>query len=293
MRILLTGKYGQLGWEIHRQLEQDYDVIAIDREDIDFLDSRFLASIIRRLPKLGLIINAASYTDIEQAERRPYIAEAVNAEAAAILASESDFRGIPMIHFSTDHVFDGRRRKFPYRESDTPNPVSVYGWSKLEGEKRVRNIAEKHLIFRISSLYGIRRKNFFTSLLNHQGTASRVANDQFISPNWTPLTAEAVAEVIKRLCQGETFPWGVYHLSGNGSTTWYEFARLITEKVNDWWGGDMPLPILSSLAKFKTIAKRPKYSVLDSTRFNNTFHHTLPDWREQFLRFFGGLQPNL
>ena len=293
MRILLTGKHGQLGWELYRQPERNYEVIAIDREDIDFLDSRFLASVIRRLPKLGLIVNAASYTDIEQAERRPFIAEAVNAEAAATLAAEADFRGIPMIHFSTDYVFDGRRRKLPYRESDIPNPVSVYGWSKLEGENRIRNIAEKHLIFRISSLYGIRRKNFFTSQLNHQGTALRVANDHVISPNWTPLTAEAVTEVIKRLCRGEAFPWGVYHLSGSGCTTWYEFARLIAENVNDWWGESMPLPIPVSLIKFKTAAKRPKYSVLDPAHFNHTFQMALPDWREQFLRFFGGLQPNL
>ena len=295
MRILLTGKHGQLGWELHRQLEQDYEVIALGREDIDFRDSKFMLSMLRSLPKCDLIVNAAAYTDVDKAEREPFIAEAINSEALALLATEADRRGIPMIHFSTNHVFSGRWRKSPYREMDRPNPMSCYGRTKLEGELRIKNILEKHLIFRLSGLYGIRRRNFFTTMLsrNRSGISPRIANDQFVSPNWTPLVAEVVAYAIKRLLQDDRIPWGIYHLSGGGSTTPYEFARLIFGKIRQVWGGNVLFPTPSASRALRVSAKRPKYSVLDSTHFSDTFHYALPGWYEQFLYFFGGLQPNL
>jgi len=293
MRILLTGKNGQLGWELHRQLERNFKVTAIGREDIDFRDTRFLTSMLRQTPKLDLIVNAAAYTDIDQAEREPFVAEAVNSEAAAILAAEANRRKIPMIHFSTSHVFNGRRGKYPYRETDPPNPVSVYGWTKLEGEHRIRYRLEKHWIFRLSGLYGTHHKNFFTEILtrNRKGIAPRVTDTQTISPNWTPLIAEAVVDAINQLFWGEQIPWGTYHLSGSGCTTPYGFAQLICDKINSVWGGSMPLPIPLRSQKSRVTAKRPKYSALDSTRFNKAFRNTLPDWQEQFLRFFGGLAP--
>ncbi len=293
MRILLTGKNGQLGWELHRQLERDHEIVAIGSEDIDFLDSRFLFQTLRQLPKVGLIVNAAAYTNVDKAELEPFVADAINSEAAAILAAEADFRGIPMIHFSTDYVFDGKQWTRPYREEDNPNPIGYYGWTKLEGEVRVRNILDQHLIFRLSGLYGVRRKNFYTTMLrgNRNGTALRVVNDQIVSPNWTPLVAEAVVGVIEKLFRGEKTPWGTYHLSGTGQTTWYEFARQIFEKINDLWGVDMTLPVSVSSKEYGATAVRPKYSVLDPTKFNTTFQDTLPDWREQFLQFLGEMQP--
>jgi dTDP-4-dehydrorhamnose reductase len=296
MRILLTGKNGQLGWELHRQLEQEYKVTAIGREDIDFLDINFLLSTLRQLPKFDLIVNAAAYTDIDKAEQEPFIAEAINSEAVAILAKEADRRRIPMIHFSTDHVFDGQRRTRPYLEEDKLNPISLYGKTKLEGEIRIRNILEKHWIFRLSGLYGIRRKNFFTEVLarNRGGRVPRVSGEQIVSPNWTPLVAEAVVRAIQGLSWEEQSPWGTYHLSGSGCTTPYEFARLTCERANDLWGITMPLPFPTAMKNYvKGAARRPKYSVLDSARFNTTFQHTLPDWREQFFHFVGGLNPNI
>ena len=291
MRILLTGKNGQLGWELYRQLERDFQVLAIGREDVDFLDTKFFASMLRQAPKVDLIINAAAYTDIDGAYREPFVVEAINSEAVATLAAEANRRGIPMIHFSTSHVFGGQHRTRPYREEDRPNPLSLYGSTKLEGERRLHDMLEKHLIFRLSGLYGIHHKNFFTAILarNRSGITSSVADNQVISPNWTPLVAEAVVEVIRQLFWGENIPWGTYHLSGSGSITPYGFAQLICEKINDVWGGDMPLPIPIRSQKTDSMAKRPKYSVLDSSRFNKTFQYVLPDWQEQFLRFFGGI----
>jgi dTDP-4-dehydrorhamnose reductase len=294
MRILLTGKNGQLGWELHRQLERDYEVLALGREDIDFLDSNFLSTMIRQMPKLDAIVNAAAYTDIDKAEKEPSIAEAINSDAVAILAAEADHRGIPMVHFSTDHVFGKQRWMRPYREEDRPNPISQYGRTKLAGEIHIRRLLQKHWIFRLSGLYGTRRKNFFTTILTHNrsGRVSRVTGEQVISPNWTPLVAKAVAGVIHGLSWGEQFPWGTYHLSGSGCTTPYEFARLICEKVNDLWGGNMPLPFSVASKEIGTMKKRPRYSVLDSTHFNTTFQRVLPDWREQFCLFAEGLNPN-
>jgi len=291
MRILLTGKNGQLGWELHRQLEQDHEILAPGRNDIDFRDSRLLFRRLRELPALDLIVNAAAYTDVDKAEQEAFVAEAVNAEAVSLLAAEADGRGIPMIHFSTDYVFDGCRRTKPYTEADAPNPVCYYGWTKLEGEARLRNLLEKHWIFRLSGLYGIRRKNFFTAMLKqrHNGRTPRVVNDQIVSPNWTPLVAEAVTVAIRRLFQGEKLLWGTYHLAGSGQTSWYEFARLIFGKLNDLYDIAMPPPAPVTSKEYRAAAQRPGFSVLHSRRFNIVFQHALPDWREQFLHFLGGL----
>ena len=293
MRILLTGKNGQLGWELHQQLAQDFTVFAIGREDIDFRDTKFFVDMIRQAPRFDLIVNAAGYTDIDRAPREPFVVEAINSEAVATLATEADRRGIPMIHFSTSHVFNGQRRTRPYREDDPPSPLSLYGRIKLDGERRLHNILEKHLIFRLSGLYGIRHRNFFTEIVtrNHKYLASHVSDNQIISPNWTPLVAEAVVEVIQQLFWGANIPWGTYHLSGSGSTTPYGFAQMICKKINDVWGDNMPLPIPIRSQTRGTMAKRPKYSVLDSSKFHNTFQHALPNWQEQFLRFFGGQDP--
>ena len=293
MRILLLGKNGQLGWELQRQLEQDFKVMAIGREDIDFLDTKFFADMLRHTPKLDLVVNAAAYTDIDKAPRDPFGIEVVNSESVATLAAEADRRDIPMIHFSTNYVFSGQSRRTPYRENDKPNPTSLYGSTKLAGEQRLRNMLEKHLIFRLSGLYGFRRRNFFTEVLarNRRGITSRVSDTQTISPNWTPLVAEAIVDVIQQLFWGEDIPWGTYHLSGSGSTTPYGFAQKICEKINDVWGGNMPLPVPVRSQKCSDMTKRPRYSVLDSTKFTNTFHYTLPNWQEQFIRFFGGIDP--
>jgi len=293
MRILLTGKNGQLGWELHQQLSRDFTVFAVGREDIDFLDTKFFADTLRQAPKLDLIVNAAAYTDVDKAPREPFAAEVVNSESVATLGAEAVRRDIPMIHFSSSHVFNGYRRIRPYRENDAPAPLSLYGSTKLDGERRLRGILQKHLIFRLSGLYGSHHRNFFTEILarNRRGIASRVLDTQTISPNWTPLVAEAIVEVIQQLSWGEDIPWGTYHLSGGGSTTPYGFAQKICEKINDVWGGNMPLPIPVRSQKCDGMAKRPRYSVLDSSKFSNTFHYTLPDWQEQFLRFFGGIDP--
>ncbi|MDR1383069.1 MAG: dTDP-4-dehydrorhamnose reductase [Planctomycetaceae bacterium] len=285
MRILLTGKNGQLGWELHRLLEQGFEVIAIGRDDVDFRNPDELHDMLRRLPSFSIIVNTAAYTKVDQAEKEQHEAELVNIEAPAVLACEADRRGIPMIHFSTDYVFDGKKWTKPYTEKDKPNPLSIYGKSKLGGELRVRDLCEKHLIFRVSGLYGTRRRNFLTTMLNYAKASERplVVDDQIVSPNWTPLIAEVIEHVIYRIFSSFPVHWGVYHLTGNGAATWYEFAKLTLEKASSISNKQIIQPVSVSSEEFHTTAKRPAYSVMNSDKFRNEFGYSLPDWKTQLL----------
>ena len=293
MKILLTGKDGLLGWELHRRLEQTYDVLALGRDDTDFRNSHHLHDMLRRLPALALIVNCAAYTDVDKAEHEPLAAELVNAEAPAILAAEADRRNIPMIHFSTDYIFDGKKWTMPYTENDRPNPLGIYGWSKLAGEQRVRDLCDQHLIFRLSGMYGMRRKNFLTTMLRylHQGESPRVVDDRIISPNWSPLIAEAVEHVISRLGNIQKNEWGIYHLTGTAHTTWYEFARMIFETMSRLWDKPSLKPIAVHSEAFGAEAPRPAYSVMNTEKFNRTFEYTLPDWQTQLLYCANSMNP--
>ncbi|GHV09844.1 NAD(P)-dependent oxidoreductase [Campylobacterota bacterium] len=303
MRILLTGWNGQLGWELHERLKGCFEVIAAGREDMDIQNPAEMCDILRRLPELSLIVNCAAFTDVDRAEREPRRTERINAGGPAILASEADKRGIPMIHFSTDYVFDGSRAAHgrfsgkrqsgkhikPYTEEDRPDPLSVYGRSKLAGERRVRELCEKHLIFRLSGLYGTRRGNFLTTMLKYalSGETPRVVDDQIISPNWCPMIAGAAEHVIHRILSGRKTEWGIYHLTGTGGTTWHEFARLIFEKTSLLWDKPLVIPETVSSREYGALAGRPAYSVMNPDKFVNTFGYSPPDWKTQFLHCMG------
>lgn len=324
MRILLTGKNGQLGWELHRFLEREFEVIAVGRHEVNFMSPYGLQENLRKMPSIDLIINAAAYTDVDRAEREFRIADLVNTEAPEILAMEAQHRNIPLIHFSTDYIFDGQRavasqleeraalalplrcqesasvgrwyqpvnnfvdkknhNKRPYTESDKAIPLNAYGRGKLQGEHRVRDHCEKHLIFRLSGLYGIRRRNFFTTVLKavNENRSLNVVDDQAVSPNWCPMVAEAIRHVVDKVSNGFQ-EWGTYHLSGNGCTNWCEFARLIYTHAADVWDmpKNSPIPIHSE--DYAAEATRPSFSVLNSNKFEITFGHSLPDWHTQFL----------
>ena len=285
MRVLVTGKDGQLGWELWQRLESKFTVIALGRDDLDLRDSRYLHDMLKRLPELALIVNCAAYTDVDKAEREPLAAELVNTEAPAVLAAEADRRNIPIIHFSTDYVFDGKKRTEPYTESDRPNPLSVYGMSKLAGEQRIRDLCDRHLIFRVSGLYGMRRRNFLTSMLKFLDSeiTPRVVDDQIVSPNWCPMIAEAVEHVVSRIRNAGKVEWGVYHLTGTGNTTWHEFACLIFEKTARLWNKPLIVPHAVGSDEFGAEAKRPAYSIMNPEKFIRTFDYALPDRQNQFL----------
>lgn len=287
MKILVTGKNGQLGKELCRKLSPEHELIALGKEDVDLGHEDQMRCLFRHLPKFSLVINCAAYTDVDRAESEPDQAERLNADAVELLAQEALRRDIPMIHFSTDYVFDGQRRS-PYTEKDRPNPLSVYGKSKLEGEIRIQLLLERHLIFRLSGLYGNFGRNFLLSMLGrfYRGKNPKVARDQTISPNCTKTIADGISKVIRRLeYDGRAMQWGTYHLSGTGGTTWYDFAKLIFEDAHqsENTSGAMPIPVSSE--EYGAAATRPEYSILCSDKFRKTFGIEIPDWRIQYRCF--------
>jgi len=283
MTILLTGKSGQLGSQLHQLLTHSNRVIAIGRDDLDLCDCSRLSHQLRKMPHFDLIVNTAAYTAVDLAETDSNMAYAVNAAAPAILAEAAKRRDIPIIHFSTDYVFDGNQ-VFPYAETDQPHPLSLYGHSKLEGENRIRETLEKHLIVRTSGMYHARHDGFLTTMLRiaHSKKAPRVVHDQIVSPNYSTWIAQAVNHMIRQVMTHRKNEWGIYHLSGGGKTSWYEFARLIFENVSKAKDVILPVPIPVSSLEYGAKAKRPHYSVLGSTRFERVFQYPIPSWEEQF-----------
>jgi len=285
MRILLTGRNGQVGYELERSLQGLGEVVAVDADRMDLADPRQIRETIR-LVKPALILNPAAYTAVDQAESEPELAMRINGEAPAIIAEEAKKLGAAMIHYSTDYVFDGSKDG-PYTEDDAPNPISVYGRSKLAGEEAVRAAGIPHLILRTSWVYGMRGKNFLLTVLRlaRERDELRIVADQRGAPTWCRTIADATAHIVARLSQVkngsielEQDLWklhsNLYHLTAQGQTTWHGFAQTILARstidrkplVTPIKTSDYPLP-----------AKRPLNSVLSCRRLTNLFCR-LPDW---------------
>ena len=281
MRILLIGKNGQFGWELQRQLEQRYRVFALGREDIDLQSSAIDLKKALRHPQYDLIINAAAYTKVDMAEKEKELAFKINAEVPHTLAAEAARRGIPIIHFSTDYVFDGKK-PYPYREDHAAMPLNVYGASKYAGEQNIQQTAEKHYILRLSCLFGLRGNNFFQTVIRkHSANETfNVVQDQYTMPTWTVLAGEAVMNVVNRLESDNWAQWGVYHLAGKGAIDWYSFAQTVYTYLNKRHNTDRKV-IPTITEKYDTTAQRPMAPTLDSTKFNKAFNYTLPHWSEQ------------
>ena len=190
-------------------------------------------------------------------------------------------------------MFDGKDQTKPYTEKDRPNPLSIYGRSKLAGEQRVRDLCDQHLIFRLSSIYGIRRRNFLTTMLKylHQGETPRVVDDQIVSPTWCPMIAEAIESVILRLLNDHQIPWGIYHFSSLGTVSCYEFACEIFKLLSQTYGIPTPIPYPVTTQEFNARAQRPVYSILNSQKFITTFEYPITNWKTQLIHCMNTLQP--
>lgn len=283
MKILLIGKSGQLGWELHRCLLPLGEVLAPGRETADLARLDELRAIVRS-SRPDVIVNAAAYTAVDQAEKEPEAARRANREAPALLAEEANRLQAALIWYSTDYVFDGVARR-PYKESDQPNPLGVYGRSKLEGEQAVSSVGEAYLIFRTSWVYSLRRPSFVTKVRQwaRQQPTLRVVTDQVSSPTWCRSLAEMTAQVLG-MCQGQPAGWfgerrGLYHLAERGQASRFEWAQAILEL--DPRPQELAVKRLAEAASrdFPTPARRPAYSVLDCTRFEQTFGLTPPHWK--------------
>ena len=276
MKILLTGRNGQLGWELERVLAPLGEIHAFDREDFDLADATRLAAVVREIAP-QIIVNPAAYTEVDRAESHSEDAFAINARAPAMLAAEAKRLGAMLIHYSTDYVFDGTKAT-PYTEDDAPCPMGVYGASKLDGERAVAASGARHWIFRTSWVYAPRAKNFLLTILRvaREGKPLRVVADQFGAPTTAAMLARATAQAIALLNgAGAPPPSGLYHMSAAGRTSWHGFASAILRE----FGLPNPVAAIPS-SEYPLPAKRPANSVLDNGRLAAAFGIRLPDWEE-------------
>lgn len=277
MRILLTGVNGQVGWELQRTLAPLGEVVAADRSVLDLADT---ASIRRSVAAIApdLIVNPAAYTAVDKAESEPELAHAINAAAPGELAA----CGVPLVHFSTDYVFDGSKAG-AYTEADTPNPLGIYGASKLAGEHAVARAVIPHLILRTSWVYGLRGRNFLLTMqkLARERDTLSVVDDQLGAPTWSRLIAEATALVVARWLDraDPTSDSGVYHLSCGGRTSWHGFAAAILAHLAATGGRTARLSAIPS-SGYPTPAARPANSQLDCGKLAQIFGVRLPDWEQ-------------
>jgi dTDP-4-dehydrorhamnose reductase len=304
-KILLIGKNGQVGGDLLSLLPPLGDVVALDRGHLDLTRPEEIRRTIRELHP-HLIVNAAAYTAVDQAENEEALAHAINTEAPALIAVEAKRIGAALVHYSTDYVFDGSKN-VPYEENDPPNPINAYGRTKLAGEEGIRASGAPHLIFRTSWVYATRGRNFLLTILRlaTQRVELRIVRDQIGAPTWSREIARATAEVLGRLMgEGDVASalarsGGTCHMTAAGVTNWYEFALEILEEASrlprdtPWFTaatGGLPLvtrgisPITTP--EYPTAARRPSYSVLSNSRLEISFGVHLTDWRAQLRSAF-------
>ena len=289
MRILLLGKNGQVGWELQSTLAPLGEVMAVDLPDVDFNNLKALETFTREATP-DLIVNAAAYTAVDKAESEPDIAMRVNGEAPGLLAEIACGRGIGLVHFSTDYVFDGSN-SVPYTEEDPPNPLGVYGASKLAGDIAIQEAGCAYLILRTSWVYGARGRNFFLTMLRlaREREEIRVVEDQIGCPTWSRSIAMVTAQILKsryqsekdRIGWGEEIPSGVYNYSSSGSVSWYDFAEEIlrTDPNRDEHVVQRLVPI--STEAYGAEAARPSNSELSMKKLKSVFGIPPEGWREQ------------
>jgi dTDP-4-dehydrorhamnose reductase len=275
MRILLTGRNGQVGHELERALAPLGEVFSFDHKQLDLGDPIAIISRVREV-KPDVIVNAAAYTAVDQAEKDVEQAMLVNASGPGFLAAEAKELGALLVHYSTDYVFDGTETT-PYSEDDATNPLSVYGKSKLAGEKAIQAVGGRHLILRTSWVYGPRGKNFFLTMLRlaREREELRVVNDQHGAPTSSIAIADATAEILQRHGADAN---GLFHLTARGGITWFGFTEAIVELARDTLPR-VPRLVPITTTEYPTPAKRPVYSVLDSSKASRSLNVQLADWQ--------------
>ena len=274
MRILLTGRTGQLGSALERALAPLGELCALDRAGLDLRDPGAIKGKIGDL-KPDIIVNAAAYTAVDRAEQEPQLASEVNGRGVEALARAAQASAALLVHYSTDYVFDGEKPA-PYVETDAPAPLNAYGRSKLAGEQAIVASGCRHFIFRTSWVYGPRGRNFLHAILAaaREKPELRVVDDQRGAPTSADAIATATAHVLGEARRREA-PGGLYHLSAAGATTWHGFASAIVAGA----GLRIPVQPIPS-AQYPVAARRPRNSLLDNGKFAAAFGMTLPDWRE-------------
>ncbi|NVI83726.1 dTDP-4-dehydrorhamnose reductase [Janthinobacterium sp. BJB401] len=281
-RILISGRTGQVGYELERSLQGLGEVIALDRSQMDLSDLQQVRDVIRSV-KPTLIINPAAYTAVDQAEREPELALRINGEAPGVIAEEAKKLGAVLIHYSTDYVFDGKKDE-PYTETDPTCPLNVYGSSKLAGEQAIQATGVAHLILRTSWVYSTHGKNFLLTMrrLAAERDSLNVVSDQYGAPTWSRTIADTTAHIVAQsLTAEDSKAWweeksGLYHLTAQGKTSWFGFAEAIMAHPSV-----IKKPQLTAIPArdYPVPAQRPTNSLLSSQRLLNTFCG-LPHWQD-------------
>jgi dTDP-4-dehydrorhamnose reductase len=284
MKILLFGNTGQLGWELQRTLAPLGELVSVDYPQIDLSQEIQARQLIRQVSP-QVIINASAYTAVDRAESEVELAQALNARAPGIMAEEAITCNAALIHYSTDYVFDGNKGN-PYVESDLPNPLGVYGRTKLEGERAVEQVGGVYLILRTSWVYSLRRDSFVTRVLqwSRQQPVLRVVDDQVSNPTWARMLAEVTSQLLA-MGGSDLIRWladrtGLYHLAGDGYASRLKWARAIV-MADPHPEEQVTREILPArTVDFPTPAQRPLFSALNCDRFARTFGLRLPGWED-------------
>lgn len=281
MTILLVGSRGQLGWElINAAKECGVDCEGLDTPQVDIKDRRSVERTLGQA-RYSLVINAAAYTAVDKAESERDEAFAVNAEGPGYLAVACSKGNTPLIHISTDYVFDGKKTS-PYTEEDALCPMGVYGESKAAGEKAVQGSLSNHIILRTSWLYSSHGNNFVKTILRLAGEREelRVVADQYGCPTYAADLAAAILDIAAQIDRGLSVEWGVYHYCGRGVTTWHEFAQKICELGKKHASMRVKEIRAISTGEYPTPARRPAYSALDCSKIARVFGIQTRPWQE-------------
>ncbi len=290
MKILLLGKNGQVGWELQRSLSVLGELVALDRHSQglcgDLTNLQGLAQTVQAV-RPGVIVNAAAHTAVDKAESESDLARTLNALAPGVLAQEAATLGALLVHYSTDYVFDGSGTR-AWVETDTPAPLSVYGRTKLEGERLIAAACPRHLIFRTSWVYGARGGNFAKTMLRLAQERERltVIDDQFGAPTGADLLADVTAHAI-RSALNQPQQAGLYHLAAGGETSWHGYAKHVMAQAQR---AQTTIKIIASTvdpvptSAFPTPARRPLNSRLDTAKLQAAFGLRLPPWQQGVAR---------
>ena len=296
MKILLTGKNGQVGFELQRSLAPLGEIVAVDQSDCNLADAEAIRQLVDRV-RPDVIVNPAAHTAVDKAETEPALAQAINGIAPGVFGAEAARIGALMVHYSTDYVFEGSKDGF-YTEDDVPNPQSVYGKTKLAGEQALAASGARYLTFRTSWVFGAHGANFAKTMLRlaAERQSLKVVADQFGAPTSAALIADVTAQVLGQYIQSRrslgaaagadfssSFPYGLYHLVAAGRTSWHEYAQAVVQAAQ---AAGKPLKLKPegvlaiTTADYPLPAPRPANSCLDTTRLRDTFGLCLPDWRQ-------------
>ena len=290
LKILLLGASGQVGWELQRSLAVMGELIAPDRHNLelcgDLSNLPGIAATVQRVHP-DVIVNAAAHTAVDRAESEAELARTINALAPGVLAQQASAIGALLVHYSTDYVFDGSDSR-PWRETDAPAPLNVYGQTKLEGERLIQAAGPNYLIFRTSWVYAARGGNFAKTMLRmaQERECLRVIDDQFGAPTGAELLADVTAHAVRQVLQNPADA-GLYHLAAAGETSWHGYAKYVLAQVDS---PHLAIKIIANTVEavssnaFPTPAKRPHNSRLDTGKLQMIFGLKLPPWQQGVAR---------